>query len=475
MTANGHRPSPADVAAAFNDAGVPDIIEPDDPVLIAEQAVVGAAIQSAEAAAEVLGLLRPEHFSRNAHRAVLEAVERLADTGIPVDITSVMSELAATGMLAKLHGPDMGSGGVYLHSLTRCAGSVGYHARKVLDAAKIRDTDLALDRCKQIAANESVPAEERLDLIRQRVDDATAYAGPTALRPNSEAVYEVLSALEDAEPPGLTTGYGDLDDAIGGLRAPDLVVIGGRPGNGKSLMGLCIADHVATRLKAPVLFASLEMTEHQLTQRRIAATARVPLTNIVRHQATDDDWRRIGRVQDRLADTVLFIADKSAASVAQIRGRLRAMARSGDPARLLVIDYLGFMSMPKAESRQQAVAEVARQCKNVIAREFGIPVILLCQLNRLVEGRSDKRPALSDLRESGEIEQSADIVILLHREDVYEPESARAGEIDLIVPKNRQGPLCTVTLLFQGHYGRIVSMSRDDRDPDDWTPSKAAA
>jgi replicative DNA helicase len=368
----------------------------------------------------------------------------------------------------------MGSGGVYLHSLTERAGTVSYHAPRVIAGWRRAEARAAIATCWQIVNGAGLDVDEHLEQVRQRIETVTAYAGATALRPNSEAVYEVLAHLEDDEEPGLSTGYADLDEAIGTLRGPDLIVIGGRPGNGKSLMGLCIADHVGTRLKVPVLVASLEMTEGQLTQRRIAATARVPLVNIVRHQATDDDWQRISRAQDRLADTALHIDDTSSASIARIRARLREMARTGNPARLLVIDYLGFMSMPKAESRQQAVAEVARQCKNGLAREFGIPVILLCQLNRLIEGRADKRPTLSDLRESGEIEQSADIVILLHREDVYERESPRAGEIDLIIQKNRQGPLTTVTLLFQGHYGRIVSMSREDRDSDSaWSPSSA--
>jgi replicative DNA helicase len=152
--------------------------------------------------------------------------------------------------------------------------------------------------------------------------------------------------------------------------------------------------------------------------------------------------------------------------MAHIRGRLRAMARTGAAARLLVIDYLGFLAAPKAESRQQAVAELARGAKN-LAREFAIPVILLAQLNRGPEARSDKRPLASDLRESGEIEQSADIVILLHRDDLHEPDSPRAGEIDAVIEKNRQGPRCTVTLCFQGHYGRIVSLGRE------WSPTSS--
>jgi replicative DNA helicase len=470
MSTEDERPDADDVAAMFDAAGDYAVPDPGRTPLEDERAVLGSAIQSAAAAADALAVLRPGHFGANVHRVVFEAVQHLADGGKPVTLTTVASELGTMGLLAKVGDQDMGTAGVYLHSLAVHAGPVSYHAPKVLAAARQRVIRLALKSCEALASGDDFDPDVHPDEIRRRIEDATALAGPSVLRPNGEAVYEVLAGLETADEPGLPTGYADLDEAIGGLRAPDLVVLAGRPGQGKSLIGLCIADHVGTRHGLPVLFASLEMTEKQLTQRRIAAVAKVPLANIVRHQVTDGDWERIRMAQDRLTVTELHIDDTPSQSVAHIRGQLNAMARGGRPARLLVIDYLGFMAAPKAESRQQAVADLARQCKNSLAREFGIPVILLCQLNRLVESRADKLPALADLRESGEIEQSADIVGLLHREDAYEPESPRAGELDVIIRKNRQGPLCTVTLCFQGWYGRIVSMSPYDRDPAEWTP-----
>ena len=160
----------------------------------------------------------------------------------------------------------------------------------------------------------------------------------------------------------------------------------------------------------------------------------------------------------------LRVDDTPGVSLAHIRGRLRGMARSGCAARLLVIDYLGLLAEPRTDSRQQAVAALARGAKN-IAREFAIPVLLAAQVNRSPEARSDKRPGLADLRESGEIEAAADIVLMLYREDLHEQETAKAGEVDVIISKNRQGPLCTVTMSFQGHYGRIVSMGRE------WSPA----
>ena len=440
----------------------------DDWVAASEYAVLGTVIQSTAATLEACATLTPEHFRESSNFVVFEAAIKLAGSGQPVEPASVLAELARDGMLTKVCGPDMGTGGVFLASLMERAGSVRYHAPHVLAAWFQRNLLSELDACKAVAIRRDFDPEEHLDQIRKRVEVATALATPSGLRPNSETVAEVLDALEHDADPGLSTGYPDLDDAIGGLRPGEMVIIGGRPGQGKTLMGLCIADYVGTHLGLPVLFASLEMTEAELTRRRIAAEAKVPLVSLIRHQVRDSEWDQIYRVRDKLMTTGLHVDDTSQASPAHIRGRLRAMARTGNAARLLVIDYLGYMGAPKAESRQQAVSELVRQVKG-IAREFAIPVILLAQLNRGPEGRSDKRPVPSDLRETGEAEQSADIAILIHREDAYEPESPRAGEIDLVIAKNRQGPLCTVTLTFQGHYGRIVSMGRD------WSPSSRAA
>lgn len=453
-----------------------DAPQPDRPEIISERAVLGAAVQSSAAAAEALALLRPEFFSRTAHRVVFEAVGRLEDEGFEVDPdldpktafqSAVLAELARAGMLSRVGAPGLGTGGAFLHSLMQRAGSVAYHAPIVAAAARQRHLRAALESCAQIADSDSFDPDVHLERIRALIDDAAAYAAPAGLRPNSEAVLRVLGAIEEGADPGVGTGYPDLDDAIGGLRPGALVVIGARPGCGKTLLGFCIADHIGTRLGLPVLFASLEMTEDELTERRIAAASKVPLHDIVRHQLSDYEWEQIRRAQDRLLDTQLYVDDTSKASLSHIRGRVRALARAGSMPRLVVIDYLGFIDGPQSESRQQAVAALARGAKN-LAREFAIPVILLAQLNRGPEHRSDKAPVSSDLRESGEIEQTADIVILLHREDANEPQHPRAGEIDLLIRKNRQGPQTVLTMAFQGHYGRIVSMAPD------WSASRHA-
>lgn len=467
MTQNGTRPTLAEARARLAAVDTYEPQAPDDPVASSEYAVLGTAVQSAAAAQEAAAILSPHHFREGSNEAVFKAVMKLADAGQPVEPASVMAELARAGVLANINGPNMGTAGAFLASLIARAGTVSYHAPVVLGDWLRRNVAQVLKSCEAIAIRTDFDPDEHLDLIRKRVEDATSYAGSTTLRPQSEIVLEVLEAVEQGIDPGLSTGYPDLDDAIGGLRPGELIVIGARPGVGKSVLGLNIADYLSTHLALPGLFASLEMREEELTHRRIAATATVPLTHLTRHTVSDADWHQISRAHEHLTASQMRVDDTPGQSLAQVRGRLRGMVRTGTPARYLVADYLGIFAAPKAESRQQAVAETARGFK-LIAREFGIPVILLAQLNRLVEGRSDKHPVLSDLRESGEIEAAADIVILLHREDAYTLETPRAGEIDLIIAKNRQGPLCTVTHTFQGHYARITSMSAD------WTPSAAA-
>lgn len=469
----GSRPTPDDVAAAFGAAGEYETTRPETPAIVSEYAAAGSAIQSSALAAEALAALKPEHFTDGSCRVVLEAVQALDAAGQPVEPQSVLAELARAGLLARVTGPDMGTGGAFLHSLVRRAGEIGYHAPRVRGEAVRLGMRAALVSCEQITRGAGWDPETALDSIRKRIDDAASgFAARKVLRPQSEVAYEVLDALENQEDPGLSTGYSDLDEAIGGLRPGELIVVGARPGTGKTLIGLGIADHVGTRLGLPVLFSSLEMREEELTHRRIAAAAKVPLHSIVRHQLAEGDWGRIARAQERITNTRLYIDDTPNVGPGHMRGQIRAMDRAGNMPRLHVIDYLGYMAAPKAESRQQAVAELARASKN-IAREFGIPVVLLAQLNRGPESRHDKRPNLADLRESGEIEQSADIALLLHREDAYVPESPRAGEIDVIIAKNRQGPLCTVTMCFQGHFGRITGMSREDIPDGEWTPSSA--
>lgn len=274
----------------------------------------------------------------------------------------------------------------------------------------------------------------------------------------------LLGSIERATTPPtnddrIPTGFIDLDALLCGGWAPgQLVVIGARPAMGKSTLAADFARGAAIRYKIPTLFESLEMGKAELSDRILSAEARIAHHHLKQGMATDDDMKRAaGRAPD-IATAPLWLNDGALLSLPILRGRVRNLVRTKG-LRLVIVDYLQLMQAPRAENRQQAVADISRNLK-LIAKDFGITVIVLCQLNRGPEQRTEKKPMVSDLRESGAIEQDADIVILLHREDAYERESPRAGEADLIVGKHRGGPTATITTAFQGHYSRFVDMAQ---------------
>ena len=278
-----------------------------------------------------------------------------------------------------------------------------------------------------------------------------AAAAPPCLAHPTEQCDEAVGWLGRGGDETIGTGYGDLDDLTGGLHPRTMTVIAARPAIGKTLGGLCIASYVADTLGLPVLYTSLEMDRLQLELRRMSSVADVPLRRLVRADPTDDDWDRIKQATPLLRGTPLRIDDTSPAGLTHIREALAEMEADGAPARLHVLDYLGLAQMARAESRQQAVADFARAYRQ-LAKDLGIPVLALVQLNRNLEARRGRKPQLSDLRESGELEQVADVVILLHRDDP----AAASGDIEWIVAKNRQGQQGVVTLAFQGSHARIT-------------------
>ena len=256
---------------------------------------------------------------------------------------------------------------------------------------------------------------------------------------------------------GVPTGFRDLDELTNGLHPGQLVIIAARPAVGKSTWGLDIARSASIRHGLASCIFSLEMGRNEITMRLLSAEARVPLHHMRAGTMSDDDWARLARRMGEVAEAPLFIDDSPNMTMMEIRAKARRLKQRHD-LRLVVVDYMQLMTSTKrVESRQVEVSEMSRSLK-LLAKELDVPVVAISQLNRQPEQRADKRPQLSDLRESGSIEQDADLVVLLHREDLYEKESPRAGEADLIVAKNRNGPTRTVTVAFQGHYSRFVDM-----------------
>jgi replicative DNA helicase len=447
----------------------PDRDHQDSPLpphdLAAEQTLLGAMMLSVDAIGEVTETMGVGDFYRPAHATIFETILDLYGGGAPTDVIALSAELARRGDLIRVGGAP------YLHTLMSSvptASNAGYYAELVADRAQERRLVSAGMRITQIGyggAGQGAEIAELLDKAQAALDDVIddrAGAGYTLFTQMRAAR---LAELDDVQagrvPPGLPTGFADLDAVIGGLRPGQLVVIAARPGLGKTALAVDMARNASVKRGQTSVIFSLEMTEAELWHRVIAAEAKVRLTAMTTPGALSAaDLDRIVDAHDRIdAGGALVIDDTSSLTVTQIRAKARRIrARHG--LGLVVVDYLQLMtSGRRVESRQVEVSEFSRQLK-ILAKELEVPVVALSQLNRSPEQRADKRPMLADLRESGALEQDSDVVVLIHRPDVYETNSPRAGEADLIVAKNRSGPTAWVTVAHQLHYCRFADMAR---------------
>lgn len=429
-------------------------------VLLAEKHVLGSAIASRPVAEAMTGMLPAiDYFGSAVHRAVYAAVRYLAEeTAETICEATVLARLVATeqGLWRT------GQAGVVLAEFVRYATpSWESYARRVLRETMRRRGLLATDQAGQMLAE---AADDDLGEVAERVRalfDAALGGMPSAAGAvtAAELFDSVVSRLESGRPSGtVTLPWEDLRALLGFLRPGQLITIAARPSLGKSVMGQDIARHVAIRNGIPAILFTIEQDRDEVMDRLIAAEAGVLLHHITNEGLDDGDWNRIAAVSGKFADSKLTIDDTPQISLSHIRARLRGMTRR-EPAQLAIVDYLQLMDGAQGENRQREVSALVGGLK-AIAREFRIPVIMLCQLNRGPESRHDKRPFISDARESGAVENDSDIAILIHREDHYDRDSPRAGEADFIVDKNRNGPRATVTVAFQGHHARFVDMAR---------------
>lgn len=425
--------------------------------LEAEQRTLGGMLLSPAAIDDVDEIISPGDHYRPAHQVIHEVILELNGNGNPVDAVTVADALAHRGDLVRV------GGGPYLHTLIASvptAANAGYYARIVRDKAILRRVIAAATTAIQQAYAAESDADDIAERAAQLMDAAAAGRAIDQLLTSAEMFTETLDALEKPAELGMPTGFTDIDAGFTGLQGGQLGIIAARPGMGKTLAAVNVAEHVGQAEDA--VYFSLEMRREELMHRRIAAVAQVELFRLTRHELDEADWERINRHASALSGSKLLIDDNPITGLAQVKARVRSLIRAGKPPKLVVVDLLGLMQPPKGrqESRQTEVAALSRGLK-LIAREFNISVIAVVQVNRGPEGRSDKKPMLSDLRESGQIEADADWVFLLHRDDYYERESPRAGEADFIVAKQRQGPVFTATLACQSHYGRFMSMAKD--------------
>lgn len=450
----------ADTASVY-DLGTPGRTA---DIILAEKAILGSAIRSGDVTEAMISLLPSEDcFSDTVHQAVYSAVRWLAEMGERVEPTSVLARLVE----AEQGEWRTSRAGLILADLAEHASpSWEHHARRVLKAAARRRGLLALERARRILTEPGAfDPETAADEIRVLLDAALAPATTdTGLARAADLFGPALDRLQAGKPPGIIRfPWLDLRRLVPWLRPGQLVTVAARPSLGKSLLGQDLARYVAFDQQIPAILFTIEQDRDEVMDRFIAAEAGVLLQNVTESKLDDGEWERVAAAHARFAESKLIIDDSPKISPAHIRARLRGVARS-EPAQLAVVDYLQLMDGAEGENRQREVSALVASLK-AIAREFRIPVVMLCQLNRGPESRHDKRPYLSDARESGAVENDSDVAILIHRPDHYEFESGRAGEADLIVDKNRNGPRGVVTVGFQGYYARFVDLAPPERFP----------
>jgi len=429
--------------------------------LLAEQSALGGMLLSKDAVADVIEVVRGIDFYIPKHEVIFEAILSLYAHGEPTDVIAVTDQLTKSGDLTRAGGAD------YLHTLTAIvptAANAGFYASLVAEKAVLRRLVDAGTRIVQMGyASEG----EVTDLVNNAQAEIYAVAGGTQTEdyvPLTEAVNEAIDEIEaargrDGSMTGVPTGFADLDALTNGLHAGQLILIAARPALGKSTVALDFARAAAIKHSMPTVFFSLEMGRSEIAMRLLSAEASVPLHAMRKGTLESRDWTTIAATRGRINDAPLYIDDSPNMTLVEIRAKCRRLKQTVG-LKMVIIDYLQLMTSGKrVESRQQEVSEFSRALK-LMAKELQVPVVALSQLNRGPEQRADKKPALSDLRESGSLEQDADMVILLHRESAYEKENPRAGEADFIVAKHRNGPTDTITVGFHGHFSRFADMPR---------------
>ncbi|MBA3287518.1 MAG: replicative DNA helicase [Acidimicrobiia bacterium] len=428
----------------------------------AEESVLGAVLLSRDAISAVSELnLRPDDFYKPGHQYIFDAARALYATGRPVDTITVADELRRIGLLEQIGGSEA------LHALQNATPAISNAAHY----AGIVQSTAVLRQLIHVASDIAELAYEGPDDARKAVDEAESKVFRIAdertaatERPLGELLKLAMERLEETYErgdtiTGIATGYHELDDLLSGLQPSTLNIVGARPAMGKTAFGLGIATHVAQTTSRPVLVFSMEMGHAELTQRILASEARVNSTKLRTGRLNEADWAKIGRAIGRL-EVPLYLDDNPRITVMEIRAKARRLKHKHGGLALIVIDYLQLMTGgPNPENRQLEISEISRNLK-ILARELEVPILALSQLSRNLESRAEKRPMLQDLRESGALEQDADVVMFLYRDEVYNPESPDRGSAEVIVAKHRSGPIGIKRLVFLGDYTRFDNAAR---------------
>ena len=434
----------------------------------AEQSVLGGLLLDSTAWDRVADVLRGDDFYRPDHRIIFEGIGQLAAQGKPCDAVTVSEQLERSGQLGA-------AGGLaYLATLARdtpTAANVRAYADIVRERSLLRQLLVAgTEIAASVFNNEGETARELVDVAEGRVF-AIAEQGARGRNEGAVSVTTLMPDLIDKidewhnNPDGLRglpTGFDEFDRKTGGLRAGDLVVVAGRPSMGKTTFAVNMAEYAALKgdVKASVAIFSMEMPAEQLMTRMLSSIGRVHLGHIRSGKISDEDWPRITGAAGQLADAKIFIDETPGLTPTELRARARRVSREHGLG-LVVVDYLQLMQVPGTqENRATEIAEISRGLK-ALAKELKVPVIALSQLNRGVEQRVDKKPVMSDLRESGAIEQDADMILLIYREEVYDKNTTKKGIAEIDLAKHRNGETGTFLLTFQGQYSRFINYAPD--------------
>lgn len=428
----------------------------------AEQSVLGGVMLDPSSWDQIADAVGAEDFYRADHKLIFAAIGSLSERDEPPDALTVSEHLDRQGQLAAAGGLP------YLSQLVRdvpSAANVRAYAQIVRERAMLRQLiEIGNSIAGSAYDEEGRTVAELVDLAEQRVFDiadrgqrrGSGFVALKEILPDTIDRLDVLSHTE-GDITGIPTGFTDMDDKTAGLQSGDLIVVAGRPSMGKTTLAMNIAENAAIAHKVPTAIFSMEMSAEQLSFRMIGSIGRVNQSHLRTGNLTDEDWSRIDSAVSIMSDAPLFIDDAPALSPTEVRARARRLKREHDLG-LIVIDYLQLMQVSGTkENRATEISEISRSLK-ALAKELKVPVIALSQLNRSVEQRTDKKPVMSDLRESGAIEQDADLILFIYREEVYEPDTPRRGVADIIIGKQRNGPVGEFHLTFLGEFTKFENL-----------------
>jgi replicative DNA helicase len=428
----------------------------------AEESLLGAMLLSRDAIAAAVESCQPDNFYKPAHGHIFEAIESLYAQGEPADPVTVADELRRADLLDAVGGiPSL----ISLQANTPATTNAGRYARIVGEHALLRRLIGVAGEIAEIGYAMPDDVEAAVDRAEAMVFEVAERRVTDTLMPLRDLLSESLDRLEalygrGESITGVPTGYIDLDERLSGLQKSALYIVGARPAMGKTAFALGIAAHASMDAGHPVLFFSLEMSHSEITQRLLCSEARVDAIRVRNGRLVESDWPKISQAVGRLGEAPLFIDDNPALTIMDIRGKARRLKSKEGGLGLIIVDYLQLMSgRSNAENRQVEISEISRGLK-ILARELEVPVIALSQLSRNLEMRADKRPMLADLRESGSLEQDADVVMFIYRDEIYNPESADRGTAEIILAKHRNGPTGSTNLAFLDHVTRFANMAR---------------